>query len=136
MNCSSSCQAARLCWFLVFQTRSGVNYVANLASRFHEFFVTGSGWCSGDSCLDEHLFKVGRLSICAESCAAEQVFGGRHGAVAFHSFITALLVGTMVGWYVCMRGRQFFDVCCFCLKSSVRGIFFTLFHCFAITLIG
>ena len=39
-------------------------------------FFTGKGWCSGDSCLDEHFFKVGRLSTCAESCAAEQVFGG------------------------------------------------------------
>ena len=26
-------------------------------------FATGKG-CSGDSCLDEHLLKVGRLSIC------------------------------------------------------------------------
>ena len=54
----------------------------------------------------------------------------------FHSFITALLMGTMVGWYVCTRGRQFVDVCCFCIKRSVLGIFVTLFHCFVITLIG
>ena len=54
----------------------------------------------------------------------------------FHSFITALLEGTMVRWYVCTRGRQFVDVCCFYTKSSARGIFFTLFHCFVITLIG
>ena len=54
----------------------------------------------------------------------------------FHPFITALLVGTMVGWYVCTRGRQFVDVCCFCIKSSVRGIFVTLFYCLVITLIG
>ena len=26
-------------------------------------YFTGKGWSSGDSCLDEHLFKVGRLSI-------------------------------------------------------------------------
>ena len=31
-------------------------------------FFTGNGWCNGDSSLDEHLFKVGRLSICAELC--------------------------------------------------------------------
>ena len=31
-------------------------------------FFTGKGWCSGDSCLDEHLFKVWRLSTFAESC--------------------------------------------------------------------
>ena len=79
MNCSSGSQAARLCWFLVFsKTMSGVNYVATLASRFHAFFVTGNGWCSGDFCLDEHLSKLGRLSICAERSAAEQEFGGRH----------------------------------------------------------
>ena len=40
----------------------------------------------GDSCLDEHLFNVGRLSIGARCCAAEQVFGGRHFAVAFPFF--------------------------------------------------
>ena len=44
----------------------------------------------------------------------------------FHSFITALLVETKVGWYVCTRGRQFVDVSCFCIKSSVRGIFYFL----------
>ena len=36
-------------------------------------FLAGKSRCSGDSCLDEHLFKVGRLSICAESCAAEHI---------------------------------------------------------------
>ena len=41
-----------------------------------------------------------------------------------HSFITALLVGTMVGWYVCTRGRQFVDVCCFCIKGYVCGILY------------
>ena len=35
------------------------------------FFVTGKGWSSGDSCLDEHLFNIGRVSTCAESCASE-----------------------------------------------------------------
>ena len=50
-----------------FQTRSGVKYVANLTSRCHANFLTDNGWCSGDSCLDGHLIKVGRLSICAES---------------------------------------------------------------------
>ena len=34
----------------------------------------------------------------------------------FHSFITALLLGTMIAWYVCTRGRQIVDVCCFCTK--------------------
>ena len=48
----------------------------------------------------------------------------------FHSFIPALLVGTMVGWYVCKRDRQFFDVFCFYFKSSASGILFSLFHCF------
>ena len=78
-------------WY--FQTRSGVNYVANLASRFHAFFVTGNGWCSGDSCLDEHLSKVGRLSKCAKRSAAEQVFGGRHVAVAFPFFHDSFVNG-------------------------------------------
>ena len=45
---------------------------------FMLFFFTVLLPCSGDSCLDEHLSKVGRLSICAERSAAEQVFGGRH----------------------------------------------------------
>ena len=54
----------------------------------------------------------------------------------FHSITTALLMGTMVGWYVCTRGIQFFDVCCHCIKSSVRGIFVTFFHRAMITLIG
>ena len=45
-------------------------------------------------------------------------------------------MGTMVGWYVSTRGRQFVDVCCFSINTSVRGIFVSLFHCFVITLIG
>ena len=57
------------------------------------FFVAGKGWCSGDSCLDEHLFKVGRLSICAGSCAAEQVFGGWHVAVGFPFFHKSFVSG-------------------------------------------
>ena len=48
-----------------FQTRSGVKYVANLASVCHAFFVAGNVWCSGDFCLDEHFVRVGQLSICA-----------------------------------------------------------------------
>ena len=28
------------------------------------------------------------------------------------------------------------EVCCFWIKSYVHGIFFTLFHCLVITLIG
>ena len=43
-----------------------------------------------------------------------------------YSSITTLLVWTMVGWYVCMRGRQIFHVCCFCFNSSVRGILVTI----------
>ena len=77
------------------------------------------------SCL--YAYRVVRLS----KCLATDMLLKR-----FHSFITALLVGTMVGWYVCTRDRQFFDVCCFCSKSSLRGISFTLFHCFVMTLIG
>ena len=74
-----------------------VNYVANLVSRFHAFFVTGKGLCSGDSCLDEHLFKVGgclhaqRVVLLNKCLAAGMLLSG------FHSFITALLVGTIVG---------------------------------------
>ena len=77
-------------WY--FQTSSGVNYVAISHLHFMHFF-TGKGWCSGDSCRDEHLFKVGRLSICAESCAAEQVFGDLHIAVAFPFFHDSFVSG-------------------------------------------
>ena len=28
-------------------------------------FFAGNGWCSGDSCHNEYLLMVGRLSICA-----------------------------------------------------------------------
>ena len=42
----------------------------------HAFFLAGRGWCRGDSCLDDHFFKIGRLFTCAMSCAVEQVFGG------------------------------------------------------------
>ena len=52
----------------------------------------------------------------------------------FNSFIRALLVGTMVGWYVCTRCRQCFDACCFCFKCSVPGILVISFYCFRITL--
>ena len=89
-------------WY--FLTRSGVYYIANLASGFHAFFVTGKGWCSGDSCLDEHLFEVGRLFIYPQSCAAEQVFGSRNVAVAFpffHSSFASGDNGRMV--YLCER---------------------------------
>ena len=72
---------------------------------FMHFFVTGNGWCSGDSCLDEHLSKVGRLSICAESSAAEQVFGGRHVAVAFPFFHNSFVNGDN-GRMVCLYERQ------------------------------
>ena len=92
MNCCSICQSALLCWFKYFQTRSGVKYVANLASGFHAFFATGNGLCSGNSCL-EQLFNVGRLSNCAESSAAEQVFGGRHVTVTFPFFHNCFVCG-------------------------------------------
>ena len=68
-------------------------------------FFSGKGWCSGDSCLDKHLFSVGRLSICAESCAAEQVFGGRHAAVAFPLFHNSFVSGDN-GRMVCLYERQ------------------------------
>ena len=90
-------------WY--FQTRSGVNYVANLASGFHAFFFTGKDWCSRDSCLDEHLFKVGRLSTCAESFAADLVFGGWYVAVAFPSFHNSFVSGDN-GRMVCLYERQ------------------------------
>ena len=82
-----------------------MNYVANLATGFHALFVTGKGWCSRDSCLDEHLLKVGRLSICAESCAAEQLFDGRHVAVTF-LFLHNSVVSGDNGWMVCLCQRQ------------------------------
>ena len=65
----------------------------------------GKGWRSGFSCPDEHLFKVGRLSICAESCAAEQVLGGRHVAVAFPFFHNSFVSGDN-GLMVCLFERQ------------------------------
>ena len=98
---------------------SGVYYVANLESEFGTFFVTSKGWCSGDSCLDDYLLKVGRLTvnvgrlsinvgrltIWAESCVAEQVFGGRHLALEI-----ALLYNRLVrldnGRMICLFERQ------------------------------
>ena len=44
---------------------------------------------------------VGRLSICAESSAAEQVFGGRHVAVAFTFFHNSFVNGDN-GRMVCL----------------------------------
>ena len=59
---------------------------------FMHFFACGRGWCSGDSCL-EHFIKVGRMSICPWSCAAEQVFGGPHVAAAFPFFHNSFVSG-------------------------------------------
>ena len=114
-----------------------LNRVSIMLQTWHlDFFATGKGWCSGDSCLDDHMFSVGRLSICAESCAAEQVFGGRHVPVAFTIFHNSF-VSWDNRWMVCMYSSlMLVDVCCCCIKSSVSGIFVTSFHCFAITLIG
>ena len=81
-------------------------------------------WCSGDCCLDEYLFNVGRLSLCAESCAAEQVFGGRHVAVAFPFFHNSFVSGDN-GRMVCL----FFDACCLCFKSTFRGIYTYTYIC-------
>ena len=89
----------------IFKQRSCVYYVANLAYGFHAFFITGKGWCSGDSCLDEQLFNVGRLSMRAERCAAEQVLGGRHVAVAFPLFHNSFVSGDN-GRMVCLFERQ------------------------------
>ena len=58
----------------------------------------------GDSCLDEHLFEVWRLSIYAKSCAAEQVFGRRHVAVAFPFFHNSFVSGDN-GRMVCLYER-------------------------------
>ena len=46
-----------------------------------------------------------------------------------HSFMAALLMGNMVGLYVRIRYRLFFDVCCFCLKDLLWyfGHFIPLF---------
>ena len=68
-------------------------------------FFTGNGWCSGDSYLDEHLSKVGLLSTCAESSAAEKVFGGRHVAVAFPFFQNCFVNGDN-GRMACLYERQ------------------------------
>ena len=43
-------------------------------------FFAGKVWCSGDICLNEHLFKVG-WCLYAHG-VVEQVFGGRNVAVA------------------------------------------------------
>ena len=67
-------------------------------------FFTSKGWCSGDSCLDKHLSKAGRLSICAESCAAEQALGGRYVAVAFPFFHNSFVSGDN-GRMVCLYER-------------------------------
>ena len=48
-----------------------------------------------------HLSKVGRLSICAERSAAEQVFGGRHVAVAFPFFHNSFVNGDN-GMFACL----------------------------------
>ena len=68
-------------------------------------FVTGNGWFRGDSCLDEHLIKVGRLSTCPESSAAEQVLGGRHVAVAFPFFHNSFVSGDN-GRNVCLYEKK------------------------------
>ena len=61
--------------------------------------------CSGDSCLDEHLLKLRRLSIWAESCVAEQVFGGQHVSVMFPFFHDGIVSGDN-GRIVCLFERQ------------------------------
>ena len=45
--------------------------------------------------------RLGRLSTCAESCASEQVFGGRHVAVAFPFFHNSFVCGD-IGRMVCL----------------------------------
>ena len=75
---------------------------------------------------------VGRLSKCAESCAAEIVFSGRHDAEALPFFNYIFASWAMVGWHVTTSGRQCLDVSCFCFNSSGRGILVTLFHCYVI----
>ena len=98
MNYSCSC----IIDCLYCKAGSGVNYVANSASGFHAFLVADNYWCSGDSCLDKDLFDFGRLSICAQSCALEQVFGILHVAIAFpfvHDGFVDRDNGQMVGLY-------------------------------------
>ena len=68
-------------------------------------FLTSKGWCSGDSCLDEQLSKVERLTVRALSCVAEHVFGGRHVAVAFLFFHNSF-VGGDNGRMACLYERQ------------------------------
>ena len=57
-----------------------------------------------DSCLDKHLFMVGWLSICAQSCAVEQVFGGWHVAEVFSFFHNSFVSGDN-GQMVCLYER-------------------------------
>ena len=71
---------------------------------FMHFFASND-WCRGDSCLDEHLFKVGRFSVCAGSCAAEHLFGGWHVAVA-SPFFHGRFVSGENGRMVCLYERQ------------------------------
>ena len=61
-------------------------------------------WCS-IKFIVLYLFKVRWLSICAESCAAEQVFGFRHVAVAFPFFHNSFVSGDN-GRMVCLYDRQ------------------------------
>ena len=37
---------------------------------FMHFFGSGKGWCSGDSCLDENLSKVGHRVVMLNKCLA------------------------------------------------------------------
>ena len=55
--------------------------------------------------IDEHLSKVGRFSIWAESCSAEEVFGGRHVAVAFPFFHNSYVCGDN-SRMTCLHERQ------------------------------
>ena len=92
---------------------------------FMHFFATSIGWCSEDFCLDKHLFKVGRLSICAESCAAEQVFISQHVAVAFPFFHNSFVSGDNSLMFVAF------------VLIVLFVVFWSLYsNCFVITLIG
>ena len=97
MNCSSSTRPHGYVGSWYFQTRLGVNYVANLASRFHAFFLPVNVGVVEILVLTSICLRLGgclhaQRIVVLNKCLAAGMLLWR-----FHSFITALLVGKMVG---------------------------------------